>query len=66
MDALESRSYAPGRVEEAAMASRDKALRERAARVIPGGMYGHQSVAALPQGYPQFFSRVATDWWPYH
>lgn len=36
----------------------DRALRERAARVIPGGMYGHQSVAALPPGYPQFFSRA--------
>ena len=40
------------------MASRDRALRERAARVIPGGMYGHQSVNALPAGYPQFFSRA--------
>ena len=38
--------------------SEDRALRERAARVIPGGMYGHQSVAALPAGYPQFFSRA--------
>ncbi len=38
--------------------SRDAALRERAARVIPGGMYGHQSVARLPVGYPQFFSRA--------
>jgi len=32
----------------------EKALRERAARVIPGGMYGHQAVGALPEGYPQF------------
>jgi glutamate-1-semialdehyde 2,1-aminomutase len=40
------------------MTSRDRALRERAARVIPGGMYGHQSVNALPPGYPQFFSRA--------
>ena len=40
------------------MTSRDRALRERAAQVIPGGMYGHQSVAALPVGYPQFFSRA--------
>ena len=40
------------------MTSRDRALRERAERVIPGGMYGHQSVAALPPGYPQFFSRA--------
>ncbi len=38
--------------------SRDRALRERAEAVIPGGMYGHQSVAMLPDGYPQFFSRA--------
>src|SRR5580698_10604595 len=37
--------------------TRDKALRERAEAVIPGGMYGHQSVALLPDDYPQFFSR---------
>jgi glutamate-1-semialdehyde 2,1-aminomutase len=36
---------------------RDAALRERAARVLPGGMYGHQSAARLPEGFPQFFSR---------
>lgn len=35
----------------------DLALRERAAAVIPGGMYGHQSTALLPDGYPQFFAR---------
>jgi glutamate-1-semialdehyde 2,1-aminomutase len=37
--------------------SRDRSLRERAAAVIPGGMYGHQSVALLPDDYPQFFER---------
>ena len=37
--------------------SADRALRERAERVIPGGMYGHQSVSLLPDGYPQFFQR---------
>ena len=37
--------------------SRDKALRERAAAVIPGGMYGHQSTGLLPDDYPQFFAR---------
>src|SRR5476651_1689751 len=31
-------------------------LRRRAEAVIPGGMYGHQSVALLPDDYPQFFS----------
>ncbi len=35
----------------------DRDLRERAAKVIPGGMYGHQSVGLLPDGYPQFFQR---------
>ena len=38
--------------------SRDKALRERAAAVIPGGMYGHQSIGLLPDDYPQFFSKA--------
>ncbi len=37
--------------------SADSALRERAEAVIPGGMYGHQSVRLLPDDYPQFFSR---------
>jgi glutamate-1-semialdehyde 2,1-aminomutase len=34
----------------------DAALRERAARVIPGGMWGHLNAAKLPSGYPQFFA----------
>jgi glutamate-1-semialdehyde 2,1-aminomutase len=37
--------------------SADKALRERAEAVIPGGMYGHQAVGLLPDDYPQFFSK---------
>jgi glutamate-1-semialdehyde 2,1-aminomutase len=37
---------------------RDRELRERAAAVIPGGMYGHQSTRLLPDDYPQFFSRA--------
>ncbi|TAL29162.1 aminotransferase class III-fold pyridoxal phosphate-dependent enzyme [Phenylobacterium sp.] len=37
--------------------SRDRELRDRAAAVIPGGMYGHQSVGLLPDDYPQFFER---------
>src|SRR5258707_9497235 len=42
----------------------DAALQTRAQRVIPGGMYGHLSVARLPPGYPQFFARAdgATLW----
>lgn len=38
--------------------SHDRALRERAAAVIPGGMYGHQAVGLLPDDYPQFFSKA--------
>ena len=35
----------------------DAQLRERAAAVIPGGMYGHLRAEGLPAGYPQFFAR---------
>jgi glutamate-1-semialdehyde 2,1-aminomutase len=37
--------------------SRDAALRDRARRVIPGGMYGHQSAATWPAPFPQFLER---------
>ena len=42
----------------------DRALRERAASVIPGGMYGHQSAGPLPPEYPQFMrnGRGARVW----
>jgi glutamate-1-semialdehyde 2,1-aminomutase len=36
---------------------RDQALRDRAKRVVPGGMYGHMRAEGLPAGYPQFFVR---------
>jgi glutamate-1-semialdehyde 2,1-aminomutase len=36
--------------------SQDRALRERAAAVIPNGMYGHESVRILPENFPQFFA----------
>lgn len=36
---------------------RDAELRARAAKVIPGGMWGHQNAARLPAGFPQFFTR---------
>ena len=35
----------------------DAALRERAAAVIPNGMYGHQNAALLPDNFPQFFAK---------
>ena len=38
--------------------AKDKALRERAAEVIPGGMYGHQSTILMPDDFPQFFTRA--------
>ncbi|KJC48771.1 glutamate-1-semialdehyde 2,1-aminomutase [Bradyrhizobium sp. LTSP885] len=38
--------------------SKESQLRERAAAVIPGGMYGHQSASFLPPSYPQYFSRA--------
>jgi len=38
---------------------RDNELRERAAQVIPGGMYGHMSVLRrMPPEYPQYFERA--------
>ena len=36
----------------------DAALRQRASRVVPGGMWGHLHAARLPEGYPQFFARA--------
>lgn len=39
--------------------SRNSELVERARRVIPGGMYGHESTALLPPDFPQFFSRAS-------
>lgn len=38
--------------------SPDHALRTRAARVIPGGLWGHMDASRLPEGYPQFFERA--------
>ncbi len=35
----------------------DQALRERAKRVIPNGMFGHLSVNRLPAEYPQYYAR---------
>ena len=46
-----------GRPETAPLAGRDAALRDRARRVIPGGMYGHQSAATWPPPFPQFLER---------
>lgn len=37
---------------------KDAALRARALKVIPNGMYGHESVRMLPDSFPQFFSKA--------
>ncbi|MDH2430673.1 aminotransferase class III-fold pyridoxal phosphate-dependent enzyme [Sphaerisporangium sp. TRM90804] len=39
------------------MSDSDASLRERAAKVVPGGMYGHLNAAIFGPGYPQFFLR---------
>jgi glutamate-1-semialdehyde 2,1-aminomutase len=36
----------------------DTQLRERARRVLPGGLWGHMDVRRLPEGYPQYFLRA--------
>lgn len=38
--------------------SRDRQLRDRAASVIPGGMWGHMGTKYLGSAYPQFFERA--------
>ncbi|MBS0412487.1 MAG: aminotransferase class III-fold pyridoxal phosphate-dependent enzyme, partial [Proteobacteria bacterium] len=38
--------------------SKELELRERAKRVIPNGMYGHESTLLLPASFPQFFERA--------
>lgn len=44
----------------------NKAWLERAQKVVPNGMYGHQSTLLLPQITPQFFSRAkGTYLWDY-
>ena len=37
--------------------TKDKALKDRARKVIPRGMYGHESTVLLPKEFPQFFAR---------
>ncbi len=36
--------------------SRDQMLLSRAARVVPGGMWGHMATSRIAPGYPQFFA----------
>jgi len=36
---------------------KDQGLRDRAAKVIPGGLWGHMSVNGFSPEYPQFFER---------
>jgi glutamate-1-semialdehyde 2,1-aminomutase len=37
--------------------TRNASLVDRARRVVPGAMWGHQNAARMPQGYPQYFDR---------
>jgi glutamate-1-semialdehyde 2,1-aminomutase len=59
IDAALARFYTVAEWTMAASIGQDLELRRRAEAVIPGGMYGHQSTALLPDDYPQFFSRGA-------
>ena len=44
----------------------NEALMRRAVKVVPNGMYGHQSTGLLPAATPQFFSRAkGTYLWDY-
>lgn len=38
--------------------AKDRVLRERAQKVIPGGMYGHESTLLLPDSYPQYYTKA--------
>ena len=40
------------------MGGQDRALRERAAQVIPGGMYGHMATTLAPASAPQFYAKA--------
>ena len=46
------------KMDQAGANDRDRALRERAQRVIPGGMCGHMNAARLPPEYPQYFVKA--------
>jgi len=47
-----------GMADDTPVNSSDTALRMRARRVIPGGLWGHMNAANLPEGYPQYFARA--------
>lgn len=38
--------------------TQDLALRKRAAKVVPNGMYGHEATHMLPTGFPQYFTHA--------
>ncbi|WP_234834659.1 aminotransferase class III-fold pyridoxal phosphate-dependent enzyme [Mycolicibacterium stellerae] len=40
----------------ATMSIASESLARRAARVVPGGMYGHQAIRQISPAYPQFFA----------
>ena len=43
------------RVQAPSPPTRDAELRQRATRVVPGGMWGHMNAARMPGGFPQYF-----------
>ncbi|MEM1052194.1 MAG: aminotransferase class III-fold pyridoxal phosphate-dependent enzyme [Pseudomonadota bacterium] len=46
--------------------TRDQALKDRAAKVIPGGMYGHLSMQLMAPNTPQYFERAKGGYvWDY-
>ena len=43
-------------IPDSSSVSSDDMLRQRARRVVPGGMYGHLSANGMPSAFPQFFA----------
>ena len=64
VDQLHPTASADPRPADPRRRTQDRALRQRASAVIPGGMYGHQSARPLPPEYPQFMrgGRGARVW----
>lgn len=44
-------------IQDQSTGDKDRDLRARAQKVIPGGMWGHMNAARLPSAYPQYFTR---------
>ncbi len=55
---IEGLAATPGETAPSRPGARDRALRERARRVVPGGLWGHMNADRLPAAYPQYFERA--------